>query len=77
MPAFNELCGGVPFNESGSVRISWVRPFSSGGIELEDAEVYMLDGTRLGLLRNIRKLQHTRARNRTAGRRYKSSEVLR
>ncbi len=73
MPAFNELCGGVPFNES--TQKDLLGPtFSSGGIELEDAEVYLLDGTRLGLLRNIRKLQHTRARNRTAGRRYKSSE---
>ena len=65
MPAFNELCGGVPFNES--TQEDLLGPvFSSGGIELENAEVYLLDGTRLGLLKNIRKLQHTRVRNRTS-----------
>jgi len=64
MPAFNELCGGVPFNES--MQEDLLGPiFSSGGIELECAEVYLLDGTRLGLLRNIRKLQHTRVRKST------------
>lgn len=63
MPAFNELCGGVPFNES--TQEDLLGPvFSSGGIELENAEVYLLDGTRLGLLKNIRKLQHTRVRAR-------------
>ena len=66
MPAFNELCGGVPFNES--TQEDLLGPvFSSGGIELENAEVYLLDGTRLGLLRNIRKLQHTRVRSKTGG----------
>lgn len=68
MPAFNELCGGVPFNESTSEDLLGPT-FSSGGIELEDAEMYMLDGTRLGMIKNIRKLQHTRVRNKIAGRR--------
>jgi len=73
MPAFNELCGGVPFNES--TKEDLLGPvFSSGGIELENAEIYLLDGTRLGLLKNIRKLQHTRVRSRTGGRRGKNSE---
>lgn len=73
MPAFNELCGGVPFNES--TQEDLLGPvFSSGGIELEASEVYLLDGTRLGLLRNIRKLQHTRVRTRTPGRSYKNSK---
>jgi metallophosphoesterase superfamily enzyme len=67
MPAFNELCGGVPFNES--TKEDLLGPvFSSGGIKLEDAEVYLLDGTRLGLLKNIRKLQHTRIRKKTESR---------
>jgi len=62
MPAFNELCGGVPFNES--MQEDLLGPaFSSGGIELENAEIYLLDGTRLGLIKNIRKLQQTRVRN--------------
>ncbi len=75
MPAFNELCGGVPFNES--TQEDLLGPvFSSGGIELENAEIYLLDGTRLGLIKNIRKLQHTRVRNNSKsggmGRRRKS-----
>jgi uncharacterized protein len=61
MPAFNELCGGVPFNES--TQEDLLGPaFSSGVIELESAEIYLLDGTRLGIIKNIRKLQHTRVR---------------
>jgi metallophosphoesterase superfamily enzyme len=73
MPAFNELCGGVPFNES--TQEDLLGPaFSSGGIELETSEVYLLDGTRLGMLKNIRKLKHTRVRTRTSGRRRRNSE---
>jgi uncharacterized protein len=73
MPAFNELCGGVPFNES--TQEDLLGPiFSSGGIELERAEIYLLDGTRLGLIKNLRKLQHTKVRNKTRGRRGKNSE---
>jgi uncharacterized protein len=73
MPAFNELCGGVPFNES--IQEDLLGPiFSSGGIELEHSEVYLLDGTRLGLIKNLRKLQHTRVRNKTGGRRCRNSE---
>jgi len=75
IPAFNELCGGVPFNETTQEELLGPA-FSSGGIELEASEVYLLDGTRLGLLRNIRKLQHTRVRTRTAGRKSKNSENL-
>jgi uncharacterized protein len=63
MPAFNELCGGVPFNES--TQEDLLGPiFSSGGIALENAEMYLLDGTRLGTIKNLRKLQHTRVRNK-------------
>lgn len=71
MPAFNELCGGVPFNES--TQEDLLGPvFSSGGIELEKAEVYLLDGTRLGLIKNIRKLQHTKVRSKTGSRKRSS-----
>lgn len=73
MPAFNELCGGVPFNEY--TQEDLLGPvFSSGGIELEASEVYMLDGTRLGLLKNIRKLQHTRVRSKTGSRKRSNSK---
>lgn len=73
MPAFNELCGGVPFNES--TQEDLLGPvFSSGVIELENAEVYLLDGTRLGLIKNIRKLQHTKVRSKIGGRKRKNPE---
>jgi uncharacterized protein len=73
MPAFNELCGGVPFNES--TQEDLLGPvFSSEGIGLENAEIYLLDGTRLGLIKNIRKLQHTRVRNKIGNRRCRKSE---
>lgn len=73
MPAFNELCGGVPFNES--TQEDLLGPvFSSGGIELENAEVYLLDGTRLGQIRNIRKLQHTKVRSNIGSMRRKNPE---
>jgi metallophosphoesterase superfamily enzyme len=66
MPAFNELCGGVPFNESAQEDLLGPA-FSSGSIELENAEMYLLDGTRLGMIKNIRKLQHTRVRRKIKG----------
>lgn len=73
MPAFNELCGGVPFNES--TQKDLLGPvFSSGGIKLEASEVYLLDGTRLGLLKNIRKLKHTKVQNKTWVKRRRNSE---
>lgn len=73
MPAFNELCGGVPFNES--TQEDLLGPvLSSGGIELEASEVYLLDGTRLGLLKNIRKLKHTKVQDKTWVKRRRNSE---
>jgi len=62
MPAFNELCGGVAFNEA------WVGCllgplFTSGAILLEEALVYLLDGTNLGRLGDIRNLDITRKRS--------------
>jgi uncharacterized protein len=72
MPAFNELCGGVPFNES--TQEDLLGPtFSSGGIELDRAEIYLLDGTRLGLIKDIRKLQHTKVRKKTWSKRKRNS----
>jgi len=55
VPSFNELCGGVAFNES--LEDDLLGPiFSSGGVELDNAEIYLLDGTKLGLLKHVRKL---------------------
>ena len=59
VPSFNELCGGVAFNES--VEDDLLGPvFSSGGVELENAKLYLLDGTNLGLLKHLRKLHGPR-----------------
>jgi uncharacterized protein len=72
MPAFNELCGGVPFNES--TQEDLLGPiFLSGGMELKNAEIYLLDGTRLGKVKNIRKLQHTRVRNKSGSKKCRNS----
>jgi putative SbcD/Mre11-related phosphoesterase len=61
MPAFCELCGGVAFNES--VYDDLLGPvFSSGTIDLESAQVYLIDGTRLGKLNDLKKLNVTQKR---------------
>lgn len=61
MPAFCELCGGVAFNES--LHDDLLGPvFSSEAIDLDGAEAYLLDGTRLGRLGDLRKLHVTRKR---------------
>lgn len=59
MPAFNELCGGIPFNES--VHEELLGPvFANHAIELEKARAYLLDGTDVGTIGSIRKLDITR-----------------
>ncbi|WP_135607275.1 metallophosphoesterase [Methanococcoides methylutens] len=60
VPAFNELCGGVAFNES--VRDDLLGPiFSSGALDIDNSDIYLLDGTYLGILKNIRKLEETQS----------------
>lgn len=69
MPAFNELSGGIPFNES--VHEELLGPvFASHAIELEKARAFLLDSTDLGTIGGIKKLGITRARKR-----YKSRPV--
>ena len=66
VPSFNELCGGVAFNES--LEDDLLGPiFSSGGVELDNAEVYLLDGTKLGLLKHVRKLNGTKKERKGKG----------
>lgn len=63
MPAFNELCGGIPFNES--LHEELLGPiFAKHAVELENATAYLLDGTNLGTIGNIKKLGITRVRRR-------------
>ena len=53
MPAFNQLCGGIPFNEASHEDL--LGPISSSGaIKLEIADVYLLDGTYIGKIKNLR-----------------------
>lgn len=55
IPAFSELVGGVAVN--GKLEKSLIGPFfKSGAVPLEKAEVYLLDGTFLGRVRNLRRL---------------------
>ncbi|WP_406662520.1 metallophosphoesterase [Methanolobus sp. ZRKC3] len=63
VPSFNELCGGVAFNES--LHDDLLGPmFSSEGVDIDKAQVYLLDGTQLGALKNIRKMEDSRVRKR-------------
>ncbi len=61
MPAFNELCGGIPFNES--IHEELLGPvFANHAIELEKARAFLLDGTDLGTIGSIKKLWITKVR---------------
>ncbi len=63
MPAFNELCGGIPFNES--MHEELLGPvFANHAIELEKARAFLLDGTDLGTIGSIRKLGITKVRRK-------------
>ncbi|MCE8423854.1 MAG: metallophosphoesterase, partial [Candidatus Methanoperedens sp.] len=61
MPAFNELCGGIPFNESEQEEL--LGPvFANHAVELEMARVFLLDGTDMGTIGGLKKLGITRKR---------------
>ena len=47
MPAFNPLCGGIPVNESGIIG-----PMRNV-IDMQNARVYLLDGTNLGKVKDL------------------------
>lgn len=53
MPAFGELVGGAAVNRALPKEL--IGPiFKSGAARIEDAEVYLLDGTCLGLVKNLK-----------------------
>ena len=55
LPAFNELLGGLPFNVK--ERDEFLGPIlKSEGILFDKAEVFLLDGTYLGLLKDLKKV---------------------
>jgi putative SbcD/Mre11-related phosphoesterase len=63
MPAFNELCGGIPFNES--IHEELLGPvFVNHAIELEKARAFLLDGTDLGTIQGLKRPGITRTRKR-------------
>jgi len=52
VPAFNELCGGMPVND---VRARFIGPlFDEALVRVEDASIHLLDGTNLGRLGDIK-----------------------
>ncbi|MDK2892183.1 metallophosphoesterase [Methanohalophilus sp.] len=61
VPAFNEICGGIPINEAEEGDLLGPA-FSSGAIDVDNAEVYLLDGMHLGKVKDIRKLDVTQKR---------------
>jgi len=50
VPAFNDLCGGLPLNETNEDERGPVLTLA----DMADARIFLLDGTDLGRLRNIR-----------------------
>ena len=50
MPAFNEICGGITFNAPTKRLLG---PIASKLLRLEDMEVYLLDGTYIGKVRDL------------------------
>ncbi|MCW7076905.1 MAG: metallophosphoesterase [Candidatus Syntropharchaeales archaeon] len=52
MPAFNELCGGIAFNTKHGEEL--LGPMSSQILMIEMAEAYLLDGTLIGKIREIK-----------------------
>jgi hypothetical protein len=56
MPAFGELIGGASVNRR--IPEELLGPmFKAGAVALDDAEVYLLDGTFLGAVANLRELR--------------------
>jgi putative SbcD/Mre11-related phosphoesterase len=53
VPSFNELCGGIAFNESWHDNL--LGPlFTSHAVQLEESQVYLLDGTYMGNIDHLR-----------------------
>ncbi|OFV68753.1 MAG: phosphoesterase, ICC [Candidatus Syntrophoarchaeum caldarius] len=55
MPAFNELCGGITFNTKQGEDL--LGPMSSHILLIDEAEVYLLDGTSIGKIGDIKREQ--------------------
>jgi metallophosphoesterase superfamily enzyme len=52
LPAFNELCGGMPVND---IRARFLGPlFDEDIVRVDEASLHLLDGTYLGRLKDLR-----------------------
>ncbi len=70
MPAFNELTGGIAFNEASYDTL--VGPlFAARAIMLEQAQAYLLDGTYLGTIEQLKPFTSSRRRSKPSSRRWK------
>jgi putative SbcD/Mre11-related phosphoesterase len=57
MPSFNQFLGGRPINEKKKKTGAFIGPIlRSGSVNLNDAEIYLLDGTFLGTVDQLRAL---------------------
>ncbi len=65
MPAFNELVGGIAFNEA-SYETLLGPLFSNRAISLEKAQAYLLDGTYLGTVEQLRSIAPSHRKSRRA-----------
>jgi putative SbcD/Mre11-related phosphoesterase len=76
MPAFNELVGGIAFNEA-SYETLLGPLFSNRAIALETAQVYLLDGTYLGTVEQLRGIAPTqrKLRKTTSSRKRKEHQA--
>lgn len=59
MPAFNNFLGGQPINKIGATRSSrfkmFISPiFRSGSLDTDSAEIYLLDGSFLGVVKHLK-----------------------
>ena len=61
MPSFNDFLGGRPINmakpqERGQTQAMIGPVLRSDGVDLDNSEVYLLDGTYLGTLNQLRRM---------------------
>lgn len=67
VPSFNELCGGIAFNES--FHDDLLGPlFNSKAVKLEASEVYLLDGTFMGTIEGLRQFSREKFKRPDPGR---------
>jgi metallophosphoesterase superfamily enzyme len=52
MPTFNELCGGLAINSAEAELLGPI--LKNGLVDMENATIYLLDGTFLGKLKDLR-----------------------